>query len=107
MVDATAADRVEGWIGEAVGGGATLFTGGRRDGAVLEPTLLGAPPRDAKVLVEEVFGDLVSIVPVDEFETAIGARRTRRATGCRAVSSPTTFAVSSPPSASSMSARSS
>jgi acyl-CoA reductase-like NAD-dependent aldehyde dehydrogenase len=71
MVDAQAATRVEGWIQEAVDEGATLFTGGGRTGAVLEPTLLGAPPSDAKVLVEEVFGDLVSIVPVDDFETAL------------------------------------
>jgi acyl-CoA reductase-like NAD-dependent aldehyde dehydrogenase len=71
MVDADAAARVEGWIGEAVEGGASLLTGGRREGAVLEPTLLGAPPADAKVLVEEVFGDLVSLVPVDDFETAV------------------------------------
>jgi acyl-CoA reductase-like NAD-dependent aldehyde dehydrogenase len=71
MVDARAATRVEEWIREAVDEGATLFTGGGRTGAVLEPTLLGEPPAHAKVLVEEVFGDLVSIVPVDDFETAL------------------------------------
>jgi acyl-CoA reductase-like NAD-dependent aldehyde dehydrogenase len=71
MVDASAAERVEGWIQEAVEGGATLLTGGGRHGAVLEPTLLGAPAPHAKVLAEEVFGNLASIVPFDEFETAL------------------------------------
>ncbi|HEY8705348.1 MAG TPA: aldehyde dehydrogenase family protein [Gaiellaceae bacterium] len=78
MVDAEAAARVEGWIHEAVDGGADLLAGGRRTGATLEPTLLGAPPPGAKVIVEEVFGDLVSLVPVDDFESAVAAANDTR-----------------------------
>lgn len=78
MVDAEAATRVEGWIDEAVAGGANLLAGGRRNGATLDPTLLGAPAPDAKVLVEEVFGALVSIVAVDDFASAVTAANDSR-----------------------------
>ena len=43
-------------------------------GAALEPTLLGAPHCDAKVHCRGGFGDLVSIVPVDDFESALVGR---------------------------------
>ncbi len=73
MVDVEAATRVERWIGEAVDGGAAILAGGDRRGATLEPTLLAAPAPGAKVLVEEVFGDLVSVVPEDDFASAVAA----------------------------------
>jgi acyl-CoA reductase-like NAD-dependent aldehyde dehydrogenase len=78
MVDEEAASRVESWIAEAVASGAELLVGGGRRGATLEPSLLGAPPLQAKVLVEEVFGDLVSIIPVDDFDAALAAANDTR-----------------------------
>lgn len=56
-------DRVKGWIDEAVAAGAELLTGGELvdDGRCLAPTLIGAPPRDAKVWCEEIFGPVATI----------------------------------------------
>lgn len=71
MVDETAAARVEAWIGEAVAAGGRLVAGGRREGARLWPTLLAEPPADARAVREEVFGDLVSVMPFDRFEEAL------------------------------------
>jgi acyl-CoA reductase-like NAD-dependent aldehyde dehydrogenase len=55
-------DRVEGWIEEAVTGGAKVATGGaiRRDG-LLAPTVLTNVLPDMKVCSEEVFGPLVGV----------------------------------------------
>jgi acyl-CoA reductase-like NAD-dependent aldehyde dehydrogenase len=56
-------DRVKEWIEEAVAGGATLLTGGELvdEDRCLAPTLLGAPPREAKVWCEEIFGPVATI----------------------------------------------
>jgi acyl-CoA reductase-like NAD-dependent aldehyde dehydrogenase len=71
MVDDEAAERVVRWTGEAVAAGATVTTGGRRDGATVTPTVVAAPPVDAAVVREEVFGALVSVLPYDDFDAVI------------------------------------
>ncbi len=66
-------DRVKEWIDEAVAAGATLLTGGELldEGRCLAPTLLGAPPRDAKVWCEEIFGPVATIDRFSEFGEAL------------------------------------
>ena len=71
MVDAEAAQRVAGWIQEAVSAGARLETGGAVRGATLTPAVVAEPPRTAKVVTDEVFGALVSVLPFDDFADAI------------------------------------
>ena len=71
MVDVDAAQRVSGWIDEAVAAGARLETGGVRNGATLTPAVVADPPRSAKVVSEEVFGALVSVLPFENFADAI------------------------------------
>jgi acyl-CoA reductase-like NAD-dependent aldehyde dehydrogenase len=71
MVDAQAAARVRQWVDEAVAAGARLELGGTVSGATLTPTVLASPPATARVLTEEVFGALVSVMPFDEFEDAL------------------------------------
>jgi acyl-CoA reductase-like NAD-dependent aldehyde dehydrogenase len=71
MVDDAAAARVEAWVKEAVSGGARLRMGGDRTGATLSPTVLAEPQRDARVVAEEVFGDLVSVLAFDDFSRVI------------------------------------
>jgi len=71
MVDARAAERVAGWIQEAVSAGARLETGGLVRGATLTPAVVAEPPRTAKVVTEEVFGALVSVLRFDDFAEAI------------------------------------
>ncbi|HXS46129.1 MAG TPA: aldehyde dehydrogenase family protein, partial [Solirubrobacterales bacterium] len=66
-------DRVKEWVDEAVAGGAELLTGGELvdDGRCLAPTLLGAPPREAKVWCEEVFGPVATIDRYSDFAEAL------------------------------------
>jgi acyl-CoA reductase-like NAD-dependent aldehyde dehydrogenase len=66
-------DRVKEWIDEAVASGAELLTGGELvdDGRCLAPTLLAAPPRDAKVWQEEVFGPVATIDRYSDFGEAL------------------------------------
>lgn len=66
------ASRVEQWINEAVAAGARCLTGGgQRDGSVVLPTLLADVTADMKVVCEEVFGPVASLVPYDTFDEAI------------------------------------
>lgn len=71
MVDEQAAGRVVEWIGRAATAGAQVLVGGRRDGAVLQPTVVANPPVDATVVTEEVFGALVSVLPYDDFAEVV------------------------------------
>ena len=66
-------DRVKQWIDEAVASGAKLLTGGELvdEGRCLAPTLLGAPPKDAKVWCEEIFGPVATIDTFSEFGEAL------------------------------------
>jgi acyl-CoA reductase-like NAD-dependent aldehyde dehydrogenase len=68
LIDEQAAQRVETWINEAVEGGARLLQGGCRHGAQLEPTVLVDLNPAMKVVCEEVFGPVISILPYDDFD---------------------------------------
>ncbi len=69
LIDAENRDRVLEWIG---GSGGEVLTGGETtpDGVLL-PTVIGNPPRDAKVSCEEVFGPVCTVTAVDSFDEAI------------------------------------
>jgi acyl-CoA reductase-like NAD-dependent aldehyde dehydrogenase len=66
-------DRVKAWVDEAVAAGAELLTGGDLvdDGRCLAPTLLGSPPREAKVWCEEIFGPVATIDRYADFDEAL------------------------------------
>jgi len=66
-------DRVKAWIDEAVASGAKLLTGGELvdDGRCLAPTLLEAPPKEAKVWCEEIFGPVATIDTFSDFDEAL------------------------------------
>jgi acyl-CoA reductase-like NAD-dependent aldehyde dehydrogenase len=66
-------DRVKEWVEEAVGAGAELLAGGELvdEGRCLAPTLLGAPPKDAKVWCEEIFGPVATIDTFSDFDEAL------------------------------------
>jgi len=68
-------DRVKQWIDEAVAAGAKLLTGGELvdGGRCLSPTLLGSPPREAKVWCEEIFGPVATIDRFSDFSEALEA----------------------------------
>lgn len=66
------ADRVAEWIKEAVGGGATLATGGERlSDTTLRPAVLLDPAADAKISTLEVFGPLVAVYRYADLDEAI------------------------------------
>ena len=66
------ADRVAEWIEEAIKGGATLATGGKRLSATtLQPTVLLDPPADARISMQEVFGPALAVYRYDDLDEAI------------------------------------
>jgi aldehyde dehydrogenase (NAD+) len=73
LVDERAAERVAGWIDEAVSQGAKLLTGGVRDGAHVSPAVLVDVPSTAKLTCEEVFGPVLTITAVDGADAAVDA----------------------------------
>jgi glyceraldehyde-3-phosphate dehydrogenase (NADP+) len=71
MITEKEAVRVETWVKEAVIMGATCLCGGKRTGAVMEPTVLENVPETAKIFKDEVFGPAVNLFPVKTLEEAI------------------------------------
>jgi acyl-CoA reductase-like NAD-dependent aldehyde dehydrogenase len=61
LIDEAAATRVSDWIAEAVEAGARLVSGGTREGAQVQPTLLMDVNPSMKVVCNEVFGPVVSV----------------------------------------------
>jgi acyl-CoA reductase-like NAD-dependent aldehyde dehydrogenase len=71
MIDVKEATRLDGWIQEAMAKGATLLCGGKRDGAMLEATLLENVARDTKLNIEEAFGPAAFLIRFTNFEEAL------------------------------------
>ena len=59
MVRESDARRVEQWVNEAVADGARVVTGGGRDGAIYQPTLLADVDPRMRVSRQELFGPAV------------------------------------------------
>ncbi|GMG83149.1 aldehyde dehydrogenase family protein [Paralimibaculum aggregatum] len=68
LIDEAAARRVESWIAEARAGGARILTGGTRQGAAVTPTVIADPQPTDRVVCDEVFGPVVSLVGYDDIE---------------------------------------
>jgi len=71
MIDAKEVDRIESWVQEAQTSGARVLTGGKRDGTVYYPTVLSEVHEDMKVVSEEAFAPVASIISSDDFESAL------------------------------------
>ncbi len=65
------AERMEAWIEEAVAGGARVLCGGRREGAMLEATLLENAPHACRAWGEEFFGPVAALEPYADYEEAL------------------------------------
>jgi acyl-CoA reductase-like NAD-dependent aldehyde dehydrogenase len=65
------AARLEKWVAEAVRAGGTLLCGGRREGAMLEGTLLEDVPRDQLICSSEVFGPVAVLSTFRTFQEAL------------------------------------
>lgn len=81
LIREAAREKVERHLGEALAGGASLITGGKRafdEGYFFEPTLIRDFAEDALLTREESFGPLLALRPFDSDEEAITlANRTR------------------------------
>ncbi len=65
------AKRVKDWVDEAVSQGATLLAGGNREGSVIMPTALTNVTQDMKVVAQEIFGPVASLIAYDDFDEAL------------------------------------
>ncbi|HWX23869.1 MAG TPA: aldehyde dehydrogenase family protein, partial [Vicinamibacteria bacterium] len=71
MISDEAALRAEAWIRDAVLEGARLLTGGRREGRMVWPTVLTDTRPEMKVMCQEAFAPLVSLVTYSDFDEAL------------------------------------
>jgi len=71
MITEAEAIRAEKWISEAKQTGANILTGGSRNGAVLEPTIIENAPNSANVKCSEVFAPVITIDKFSKFEDAV------------------------------------
>ena len=71
MLDEAAVDRTEGWVSEAIAGGARALVRGEPKGRWFGPTVLVDVPRDAAICAEEAFAPVVNLFQVDSFEDAM------------------------------------
>lgn len=65
------AERVEAWVKEAVEEGAEVLVGGKRQGAIVKPTILTNLKPKMKVMCEEVFGPVINLVEYSDVDEVI------------------------------------
>jgi glyceraldehyde-3-phosphate dehydrogenase (NADP+) len=73
MIDEEQAARAERWVREAVSFGATVVTGGAREGSLFEPTVLTGVPDEASLWSEEAFAPVMAVRPFRDLGEAIEA----------------------------------
>jgi succinate-semialdehyde dehydrogenase/glutarate-semialdehyde dehydrogenase len=74
LIEATALEKVERHVADALSKGATLVAGGRRSalgGTFYEPTILSNVTNDMLITYEETFGPVAPIIPFETDEEAI------------------------------------
>lgn len=71
MISEKEAMRLHGWIQEAEKKGAKILAGGRREGAMLQATLLENVAEDSTVCREEAFGPVAVLAKFRDFEHAL------------------------------------
>ena len=71
LINEDAAIRAENWIKSALKEGARIISGGKRERNILAPTILADVTDDMKIVCEEVFAPIVSLVKVKGYEEAL------------------------------------
>ena len=71
MITESAAIRVEQWLTHACAAGAELACGGVRRGSVVEPSVVLRAAPGMRVIDEEIFGPVVSVLPFTDLDDAI------------------------------------
>ena len=73
VIDAGAAERIAEWIEEATRAGARILTGGTREGALWQPTIVEGAPEEVRVNAQEVFAPVISLLRYSDVNAAIAA----------------------------------
>jgi len=71
MINSGEADRAFRWIGEAKNAGAKLLLGGKREGNIIEPTILENVPPNVNLYCEEAFAPVAILEVYSDFDEAI------------------------------------
>lgn len=71
MISEKEAMRLEAWIAEAIEKGGTLLCGGKRSGALLDPTWIENAPRGCNLMAKEAFGPVACIESFADFSDAL------------------------------------
>ena len=71
MIQESEAQRIETWVNEAKAGGARVLVGGQRQRAVHWPTVLCNVKPEMKIMAQEAFGPVASLVPYENFTDAL------------------------------------
>jgi acyl-CoA reductase-like NAD-dependent aldehyde dehydrogenase len=71
MINETEAKRVEQWIQEAKNSDGKILCGGKREKAMLEPTIISNAKREININAKEVFAPLLTLNEFDDFKKAV------------------------------------
>lgn len=71
LIDEESRERANGWIDSAISEGARALTGGEQKGSIFLPTVMADVTDDMKIICEEVFAPIVSLVKVPSYDLAI------------------------------------
>ena len=71
LIDDESRQRANGWIASAKSEGAKVIAGGVEVDGIFPPTVMADVTDDMKIICEEVFAPIVSLVAVPDYETAV------------------------------------
>lgn len=71
LVSPEAAEKMDEIISDAVSKGATILAGGRRNGTVVEATVIDNVTADMRIYREESFGPVKPVIRVEDAEEAV------------------------------------
>jgi acyl-CoA reductase-like NAD-dependent aldehyde dehydrogenase len=71
LINEESLDRAKSWVASAIEEGATCLTGNKAEGLNYHPTVMTNVTNDMKIICEEVFAPIVSLVKVTSYDEAI------------------------------------
>ncbi len=71
LIDDEAKERAKSWIASAKSEGAKVIAGGEEVEGIFPPTVMADVTDDMKIICEEVFAPIVSLVAVSDYQSAI------------------------------------
>ncbi|WP_164670496.1 aldehyde dehydrogenase family protein [Virgibacillus doumboii] len=72
MISEKEAERAKEWIDDAVENGAKVSAGGEQKGTILTPTIMTNVDKNMKIIADEVFAPIVSVIPFETEDEVIG-----------------------------------